>query len=133
MTDMREILFRGQHPYTGKWYYGKLTEIKKKYGHIEVGFYLSNGAGMPFAFLVSGRTIGQYTGLKDNNGVKIFEDDIIRYGDFGRMPEPDISIDKVRWINGCFRFNEGYIDFILDMDVEVIGNIHDNPELLSRE
>jgi hypothetical protein len=130
---MREILFRGQNPYTGKWSYGKLTELKEKHNHIEAGFYLSNGAGMPFAFHVSGNTVGQVAGIEDKYGMKRFEGEIIRYGNFGKMPEPNISIDKVVWKNGCFTVDDESFSNILDLDVEVIGNIIDTPELLGEK
>ena len=80
--------------------------------------------------LVNSETVGQYTGLKDKTGKKIFEGDIIW----------DITFDPEMKENHIVMFDEGgfcteemflqsYLCFD-EMEVEVIGNIHDNPELL---
>ena len=132
---MREILFRGKRIDNGKWVYGDLVQSP---AHCVVQIYEQDLCGDNFA--VDPSTIGQYTGLTDNNGKKIFEGDIIKivqdydYSD-------DYSISKVYSYNGIFCVDYhgddfdstalGFLkDYLPDGGFEVIGNIHDNPELL---
>ena len=141
----REILFRGKNKH-GKWYYGYYTE----------GYYLD---GTPVSWIevvdrkkkdtecptVSPNTVGQFTGLTDKNGKRAFEHDVIkhhfgdeigviRYGEY-RNPFGDDSHGGhvgfyVDWVSGTepglLRKDLAYWMKI----VEIIGNIHDNPELL---
>ena len=137
---MREILFRGKRKDNGKW-------IEGAYLHLNVGRdYVCEGSVwigtlQPYKEEVISETVGQYTGLTDKNGKKIFEGDIVRTS----IP---LSTDKYK--NGVVMFGEyetmyhsGFIGFYVDWDfsqnlavyckmndIEVIGNIHDNPELL---
>ena len=113
---MREILFRGKRLVDGKWiagYFvdtGRYNAIKPK-GEVYYG--------------VDPSTVGQYTGLTDKDGKKIFEGDII--GDGERKYA--VSFEKGCWvILGKIEF----WDFLQTnaKSYEVIGNIHDNPELL---
>ena len=121
---MREILFRGKD-IKGNWYEGLLAHNIAK-----DEWYISNKAGISTAYQVRPETIGQFTGLTDKNGVKIFEGDIVRYGD---------TIHKVVFEqrNGTAYFGLVYspietLPFGHYQDLrqlEVIGNIYDNPEL----
>ena len=129
---MREILFKAK-TCNGKWVQGLLAHKDNKW-------YISNKAGMPFAFEVRPETIGQYTGLKDKNGNKIWENDIIKPYDTVTNENYIIGWDKEM---GAFVFcdintNDSlyvlvghYIESI--QPVEVIGNIFDNSELLNAD
>lgn len=125
---MREIKFRGKVVN-----HDPMTNPEN--GWVE-GYYLQdldNGVvkhyifNCPMKWEVIPETIGQFTGLRDKNDKDIYEGDIVRnkYGDTG----------KVVWFFDCsirIDWGGGDIHFIdLDLELEVIGNIHDNPELLS--
>lgn len=126
---MREILFRGKN-LLGKWIEGDLLQYlgyEKK--HI---VRHSTGAG---GQEVIPSTIGEYTGLKDKNGERIFEGDILRRA---YHPEEDVIIE---WHDGRFKFRKrnkpkdyGYESLCCVQNtvdyLKVIGNIHDDPELL---
>jgi uncharacterized phage protein (TIGR01671 family) len=130
---MREILFRGKNTVTGRWEYGSLCYSfcggePKPYPQI----HYTNGNDFE---RVDPATVGQYIGLTDKNGKQIFEGDIIR------TTFPDCSA-VVTWDTTCARFigytleaerclvYVGRVDKYDKSAVEVIGNIHDNPELL---
>ena len=138
---MREILFRGKCNevgiYTGQWIEGFYAEDD---GKPVIGQSTDKGIISYFCEIGS---IGQFTGLTDKNGRKIFEGDIIKI-----VPDydysDDYSISKVYSYNGilCVDYHGddfdstalGFLeDYLPDGDFEVIGNIHDNPEMLGGE
>ena len=134
---MRDILFRGKRTDNGEWVYGLLCRVGDTYANIR---------RMDTAVLYSvlTNTIGQFTGLTDKNGRKIFEGDIlegIRYGNEERAEV--LWIDKAAsWgIRYSFReknesgytswLNSAWFRSINDARAPVvIGNNYDNPELL---
>ena len=127
---MREILFRGKRVDNNEWVYGFLSKSRGNnhflslcIDHEENGVMLSS--------IVEPETIGQYTGLTDKNGKKIFEGDIVRYNG-----EKHIVVFETRGETGYFGIKIDHIEtwgFCLSVPaklMEVIGNIHDNPELV---
>lgn len=133
---MREILFRGKN-YDGEWIEGFFVHQGRCYE-----IYHKDYEEFPSRF-IEPKTVGQYTGLTDKNGKKIFEGDIIKI-----VPDydysDDYSISKVYSYNGVFCVDYhgddfdstalGFLeDYLPDGDFEIIGNIHDNPELLEEK
>lgn len=124
---MREILFRGKN-HAG-WHFGSPIECKD-------GIYIQKSTGGFISiesFLVYPKTIGQYTGLKDKNRKKIFEGDIINVRfDFGYGLCDCPAVVVYDELGFKFKSLAG-IDYAVGDLFEIIGNIHDNPELLECE
>ena len=136
---MREILFRGKRTKNGEWVYGWLGHMQcydphtKKisriyFTEIDDDFYSRLNT------IVDYQTVGQYTGLTDKNGKKIFEGDIVNVN-----TNKDTLCHRYEGRNLVIRFDEyhrfvasGRLEYPLcnHYEWEVIGNIHDNPELL---
>lgn len=131
----REILFRGKHIHAmdsnehlnGTWVHGYLSDKDYIYDKSLEG-----------EFLVDEDTICQYTGLTDKNGKKIFEGDIVRYGEV--CGEVKFGLHESNWQIG--KYNQGFFvtfpkEYLLRNElgywrnkIVVVGNIFDNPELL---
>ena len=121
---MRTIKFRGKSILTDEWLYGDLVHSadNKRFG------ILVNDKGSYDECEVAPETVGQFTGLYDCDGKEIYEGDIL---DFNGLTV------EVRFVRGVFAFlANGDLDEELcgdcrtDLFAKVIGNIHDNPELL---
>ncbi len=121
----REILFRGKRKDNGMWEYGNLS-MRDETGRSK--YYI--GQNM-LGYEVLPETIGQYTGLTDKNGRKIFEGDILK-----AMGVDGEQIAPVVFRKGFFVLDEKNAFIRLGVgafrkrQLEVIGNIHDNPELV---
>ena len=125
---MREILFRGKQADNEKWVIGYLSSkhtitIQTPCGHMD-------------EIVICADTVGQFTGLTDKNGKRIFEGDIAKV-----LQGKDKDIAYVGFENGAFMLypKTGNIYertlweyWYNDWDVEVIGNVTDNPELLEK-
>lgn len=132
---MREILFRGKRVDNGEWVYGDLSQIQCRVyiSQFVLDDTFQDGAENKHLYKhiwVLPETVGQFTGLKDKNGNKIFEGDIIRWTTSTYYP-----IMIVDFINGvfCIKNKGNHIRSPLYHFcplVEVIGNVIDNPELL---
>lgn len=132
----REILFRGKQVDSGNWVYGYLWSSRT--------IAVESPVGNVDEVIVYPSTIGQYTGLTDRKGQRIFEGDIVKY-----IYEPGNGfwnanqLSVIVWdhtgfkLDGIMRTNkyallQGWLVSIpcSESFFEVIGNIHDNPELL---
>ena len=147
---MREFLFRGKRVDNGKWVEGELLHDMKSRPWI----YWTTPKELPVFFsrnaIVNPETIGQYTGLTDKNGKKVFEGDILQGYQYPYLSEGHSNYyAEVVYFENCPAFglctfknpnldivhgiSSGNTEFIEDWeseDWEVIGNIYDNPELL---
>ena len=90
-------------------------------------------------FHVIPKTVGQFTGLKDKNGREIYEGDILTWRSIICDEDPVVTwVLPVTFCNGCFCLDDDYdmtLTYVIDIaeeygGVKIIGNIHDNPELL---
>ena len=126
---MREILFRGK--FGNEWKYGFLS-IEPK-GLVIKEPYKNESSNV---WHIDADTVGQYTGLTDKNGTKIFEGDIIDflyrsgYDDYGIV---QYDADETEFGFVYNSIYEGLGRHYQSKDIEVIGNIYDNPELLGDE
>lgn len=125
---MREILFRGKRVDNGEWVYGMLCDGKIVYilsGVVEANEeYICIEVWNP----VIPETVGQYTGLDDKNGQRIFEGDVLIFdGDRFVISWND---ERCGFRMDYWMFDEQYDLSELWPTSEIIGNIHDNPELV---
>lgn len=124
----RQIKFRGKNIHTGEWLYGDYHREGKTHYITKPGDYLREYA--PIEFIVDGKTVGQFTGLCDKNGKEIYEGDILG------CPEDSYFLhEAVIFAEGCFMVKDDYTTTpMCAIDAQyrtVIGNIHDNPSLIS--
>lgn len=139
---MREILFRGKQIDNGEWVYGSfcMDALEQKNGLCGVDGFIRRydaDVGKMQMHEVDRETVGQFTGLTDKNGKKVFEDDVvvICYETDGEdfletkrvhFNEQECCWYPMRW-NECCEYCDHYTEV---KSIEVIGNIHDKPDLL---
>lgn len=122
---MREILFRGKSVDNNEMIYGYLYRISEK---LNPFIMLINSGGESHE--VFPKTVGQYTGLTDKNGVKIFEGDIVSISKEDERGVVRWEDSNATYVIGCDdNIDLSFLENLWGLDVEVIGNIHDNPEL----
>ena len=131
---MREILFRGKCIDTWEWVYGyyvRTIEENADHSLFEKDWIYDYEGWCRYE--VMPETVGQYTGLDDKNGVKVFEGDVVRYLNSIESGNGVVIFDTC-----AFLFNWIDIDetdsllryFQCSKELEVICNIHDNQELM---
>lgn len=133
---MREILFRGKRTINGDWVYGDFVHGNERKSLRDSIFVYDRETQSFNDYEINPSTLGQYTGLTDKNGKRIFEGDVAKV-----MQGKDKDIAYVGFENGAFMLypKTGNIYertlwsyWYNDLDVEVIGNVHDNPDLLEK-
>lgn len=139
----REILFRGKRVSNGNWIEGYFVLLAINEG-LKHAIHTGTDEGRFILFEVIPDTVGQFTGLCDKNGNKIFEGDIVKIaGDSNNDDWKNVNyIAQIVFLDGGFCAIDGTIDNYsfrryslsrCEFDLEVIGNIHDNPELLEEK
>ena len=123
---MRTIKFRGKSLHTGEWHYGDSVRPNDN-----TVFIQERGTA---GFLSDPETVGQFTGLLDKNGKEIYEGDIV-LSKLRRARKYDemlvICFDDFEWQGKNANGATTSLSLLLEYHtIEVIGNIHDNPELL---
>lgn len=130
---MREILFRGKRTDNGEWVEGNYLHDPDLEAYQILGFrYYSSAEGLQreeFCSNVVPKTVGQCVGVEDENGEQIYEGDIVWYAN-------DEEYGKVEWDKDTASYVVQFSTFVFDFDslygyeLEIVGNIYDNPELL---
>ena len=136
----REILFRGKRIDNGEW-------VEGNYSIMLSGRAAIQPIGRIWAYEVLPTTVGQFTGLLDKNDNKIFEGDIIKFIT-GRLLDVRFNRETLQWeltdvgvpdwevnhLHNTLPLSELEVETCYgEMTSEIVGNIHDNPELLKEE
>lgn len=146
---MREILFRGKSNCSygkvkkGDWLYS-MTISRHCYDDKEItSYYIGSGINT-----IDGKTLGQYTGLTDKNGKKIFEGDVVKNDWCFMCGNSVIKFGQYKTLDMGNEYQQGHLGFYLEHiheadkrsvrkdimyfanNCEIVGNIYDNPELL---
>ncbi len=124
---MRDLIFRGKRKENGYWISGGVCEYRD-FGGAIVHNIIQDG----FSNEVIPATIGQFTGLKDKNGSEIFEGDILR-SSVGAIYIVEWDGENARYLGFTIGKERRIVYVGREPKSEIIGNIHDNPELLKGE
>ena len=138
---MREIKFRGRNIITGEWVYGAYIFFKSQNEHIITHFESDSGVRdghlfikgfYPVAEVVNPETVGQFTGLYDNDGDDIYEGDILK-----RSFLPNFKVVFSKSLSAFLGVNIKGCNTTLLSDytgscygIKIAGNVYENPELL---
>ena len=124
---MRDILFRVKRLDNGEWVYGSLLQVEYDDGSVVTAIFDRKDSGGDAE--VHPSTVGQYTGLNDKNGERIFEWDVLTVDGEDGFFVLEFQEDTARFVMSG---DSVVVDFdnFWSYEVEVMGNIHDNPELL---
>ena len=126
---MRKYKFRGVGIQGGKWFYGDLSTDKG------VGIVFRE-EGILYSWNVKPETVGQYAGINDKNGKEIYEGDIVRefQEDFDGEGEDYNQVGIVKFYGGSFYLdNDSEDNWSDDSEFEIIGNIHENIDILENK
>lgn len=123
---MREILFRGKKIDGGEWIRGYYAENSHGSSSIQP-------KGRCLSCMVNPETVGQYTGLLDKNGNKIFEGDILESDSERFVVDWDDEFSGFYLTNVNPRYQGVAMFANVADDGYIIGNVHDNPEMLNNE
>ena len=137
----REILFRGKRTDNGEFVEGDLIHgVSAKGGRMYILPIVSNlaylkGCNPLGGYNVVPDSVGQFTGITDKNGTKVFEADVVKHK-FRRVWSEQEHTSIVVWNDNfmCYYLFDGasYIRMREDVIYEVIGNAYDNPELINK-
>ena len=142
---MREILFRGKRTINGDWVYGDFVHGNERKSLRDSIFVYDSETQSFNDYEINPSTLGQYTGLKDKNGNRVFDGDILHISKIadglGGYYQPPLDYpvnvvvkwDLCAWMWETLCEDKRYISFPdswCHYECDIIGNIHDNPELL---
>ena len=137
---MREIIFRGKRKDNGEWVCGDLIHWWGRH-NTKPDIQIYNNIQR---FNVIPESVSEFTGLTDKNGKKIFEGDVVKYKNTDGIKFNGVAltvIGKVVYneknasfaISGKDEIGAKHYDYFPIKNIEIVGNIHDNPELLGEE
>ena len=150
---MRDVKFRGYQQALGYFVEGSYLYTPQETNDDGIAHWIVREDGFKYA-IMNPETIGRYTGLKDKNGVEIFDGDVIP-SNYTTFSKGELKVQVVRFLDGGFRrlsvhrkwgpygaygeaeiadwHDQGCLSKDAAMETEVLGNIYENPELLEEE